>query len=227
MTPASAARSSPAVRRADGQRADGQGVDGQGVDGRKVAAQEAAAEREDRFRRLYADVRDDVHRFVVRRCEPADAEDAVAETFTTVWRRLADLPDDPGDRRAWVYGVARGCLANLRRGRARRTALAVRIANAPAPAAAGTDPAEVAALLDLRRAWARLSAPHQEAIALTAWDGLSSEQAARVLGISAAAYRARLHRARAALRSHLQPTGAAPTGVAPVTPSPRLERSLP
>ncbi|MGD8150210.1 RNA polymerase sigma factor [Ornithinimicrobium sp. Y1694] len=55
---------------------------------------------EDRFRRLYADVRDDVQRFVLRRCDPAEADDVVAETFTTVWRRIADLPDHLGDQRA-------------------------------------------------------------------------------------------------------------------------------
>ncbi|MFX0537972.1 RNA polymerase sigma factor [Ornithinimicrobium sp. Y1847] len=177
---------------------------------------------EDRFRRLYADVRDDVQRFVLRRCDPAEADDVVAETFTTVWRRIADLPDHLGDQRAWVYGIARGCLSNVRRSRARRTALAVRIAEVP-PRSASNEPADAAALLDLRRAWSRLSPRHQEAIALTAWDDLTSDQAGHVLGISATAYRARLARARSALRSHLEDSDCTTTH----TSLTRLERSLP
>ena len=57
--------------------------------------------------------------------------------------------------------------------------------------------------LDLAVAWPRLSTTDQEAIALIAWDGLSTAQAATVVGISAVAFRLRLSRARRALRRHL------------------------
>ncbi len=55
----------------------------------------------------------------------------------------------------------------------------------------------------LAAAWSRLADAEQEVLALELWDDLTSPEAGRVLGISAAAYRHRLVRARAALRRHL------------------------
>ena len=57
--------------------------------------------------------------------------------------------------------------------------------------------------MDLGRAWRLLSERHQEALALTVWDGLTALEAATVLGISPVAYRLRLSRARSVLRAHL------------------------
>jgi RNA polymerase sigma-70 factor (ECF subfamily) len=62
---------------------------------------------------------------------------------------------------------------------------------------------EVAGRADLGRAWRLLSDRHREALALSVWDGLTSQQAATILGISPVAYRLRLSRARAALDVHL------------------------
>jgi len=59
--------------------------------------------------------------------------------------------------------------------------------------------------VDLAAAWRTLDARDQEVLALTSWDGLSAAQAGQVLGISAANYRIRLHRARAALKRALDP----------------------
>jgi RNA polymerase sigma-70 factor (ECF subfamily) len=47
---------------------------------------------------------------------------------------------------------------------------------------------------------------HQEAIALAVLDGLTAPEAALVLGISPAAFRLRLSRARRSLRRHIGPT---------------------
>jgi RNA polymerase sigma-70 factor (ECF subfamily) len=157
-----------------------------------------------RFAELYRALYADLVRFVQRRVDAGAAEDVVAEVFLVVWRRVAELPEDEDAARAWVYGVARGHLMNARRGDRRRTALGVRLADAtltPPPADLTADAA--ARRVDLARAWRRLSAVHQEAIGLTALDGLSAPQAAAVLGISPVAYRLRLSRARRTLRLHL------------------------
>lgn len=70
--------------------------------------------------------------------------------------------------------------------------------------------------LDLLAAWKRLDPVHAEALALAAWDGLTSAQAGRVLDISAVAFRIRLSRARRALRLHLaMPPPAIPSERAP------------
>jgi RNA polymerase sigma-70 factor (ECF subfamily) len=152
-----------------------------------------------RFTALFDGAYGDVLRFVRRRHADEGAEDVVADAFLVAWRRLEDLPEDAGDARAWLFGIARGTLANSRRGDRRRDALGVRLAD---HGAHGADvPEEAAALrLDVGRSWRHLSAAEQEAIALTVLDGLTSAQAARVLGITPVAYRLRLSRARRRLR---------------------------
>jgi RNA polymerase sigma-70 factor (ECF subfamily) len=59
---------------------------------------------------------------------------------------------------------------------------------------------EVEARTDLLDEVARLPRQQREALLLVGWVGLSSEDAGRVLGISPQAIRARVHRARSALK---------------------------
>ena len=162
----------------------------------------------DRFTDLWEQAYPDVVRFAQRRAYD-QAEDVAADTFLVAWRRLDELPVDPDDARAWLFGVARHVMLNHRRSDERRQALAVRLAREPR-SDGDEDAAAVAHRLDLARAWQRLSDVHQEALALTVLDGLDAPRAARVLGISAVAYRLRLSRARRALRAHLDHLPAAP-----------------
>lgn len=163
--------------------------------------------REERFAALYRREHGDVLRFVARRAGPERAEDITHDAFLVAWRRLDELPAAPGDVRAWLFAVARGCLLNERRGISRGTALAVRIAESAETFVPGHDDA-VGRRVDLATAWGNLDAAQQEVLALTAWDGLTSTEAGRVLGISGPAYRVRLLRARAALRRALDAPGA-------------------
>jgi RNA polymerase sigma-70 factor, ECF subfamily len=158
-------------------------------------------DREGRFRALYADAYADVLAFAQRRGHPSQAEDVVAEAFLVVWRRFEDAPRRRDDARAWVFGIVRHCLLNARRGQGRQDALEVRVASA-----SRNEPGEPSAeLIDLAAAWRRLRPAEQEVLALTVFEDLTSAQAARVLGISAATYWIRLMRARRALRGHLAP----------------------
>lgn len=158
-------------------------------------------DREAWFRGLYADAYGDVLRFAQRRVDPSRAEDVTADVFLTAWRRLDDAPRKPDDVRAWLFGIARHCLLNARRGERRRDALAVRVAEA-VPSGGLAD--EVVDLrIDLAAAWPHLSRTDQEALSLTVFEDLTSAQAARVLGITTVAYRLRLLRARRALRRRL------------------------
>jgi RNA polymerase sigma-70 factor, ECF subfamily len=159
--------------------------------------------RESRFAELFHASYDDLLRFVRRRVHPSHAEDVVADVLLVAWRRLEDVPVDPAAARPWLFGVARATLLNAHRGERRRDALAVRIADVR-PGSAADEADDVAARLDLQRAWSRLGASEQEVLALTVWDGLTSPEAASVLGCSATAYRLRLSRARRALRHRLE-----------------------
>ncbi|WP_193312885.1 RNA polymerase sigma factor [Georgenia subflava] len=147
---------------------------------------------EERFARVYAEHRGDLERFVRRRLPPPQVEDAVAETFLVVWRRLDDLPSEA---RPWLFGIARRVMLTMTRGHGRWQALGVRLAREPEPAPTEIA-AEVAGLTDLARAWARLTDGEREVIALTAWDGLTSREAAAVLGCRQGTYSVRLLRAR-------------------------------
>lgn len=179
-------------------------------------------DREPYFRALYRATYPDLLRFVSRRVHPSHADDVVADTYLVAWRRLDDIPVDPGQARAWLFATARHALLNERRGAQRREALAIRIAEAPeifrSPA---PDTERVDCRMDLAAAWRQLAPADQEVLALTLWDGLSGPEAAAVLGISAAAYRLRLCRSRRAFRRLLAARGAA---VAPPTATPVLTK---
>lgn len=163
----------------------------------------ADSTRERRFLGVYDDAYEDVLRFAQRRASVETAEDVVAEAFLVVWRRLDEAPRRPDALRAWLFGIARHCLLNARRGQSRQESLAIRLADIPPPHRT-LDPAAGVARFDLAVAWRRLTAEEQEVLALTAFEDLTSPQAGRVLGISSAAYRLRLMRARRSLRRHLE-----------------------
>lgn len=143
------------------------------------------------FEALYELTGRSVLAYAMRRTAgPADAEDAVAETFVVAWRRQVETPAEP---LPWLYGICRRVLANQRRSTERRALLRLRVA--------GTTRAQSS---DLRmeggpagEALARLRPDDQELLRLLAWEGLDHAAIARVLGISVNAVAIRLHRARA------------------------------
>ena len=159
----------------------------------------AGADFEEFFRRHY----EDVVRYAVRRA-PDGAEDIAAEAFAVAWRRWDEVPAAAGEARAYLFGIARRLILAAHGDRARQGALAVRLTD-PTVFEESTPGLEsqAVALAELSAAWRLLRTQHQEVLAMAFLDDLTSEQAGRVLGISAIAYRVRLARARAALRAHL------------------------
>ncbi|MFI6098370.1 RNA polymerase sigma factor [Lentzea sp. NPDC051213] len=115
------------------------------------------------------------------------AEDITSETFTIAWRKLDEMP---AHALPWLLGIAR----NLVRA-ARRQTLHQELVDAPAVDDFG--------VVELREALASLSEIDQEVLTLIAWHGLTSAEAAQVLGCTAATYFVRLHRARRRLRTAL------------------------
>lgn len=164
----------------------------------------SAREREQRFRDVYDATYGDLLRFVRRRVHPSHAEDVVGDVMLVAWRRLDDVPLDLSPARAWLFGVARKTIQNTRRRERRQDAVAVRLAEARhGPADAGQHPDLMVCRADIAAAWPLLSASDQEAIALSVFDGLNAAEGAAVLGISSAAFRLRLSRARRNLRRHV------------------------
>jgi RNA polymerase sigma-70 factor (ECF subfamily) len=155
----------------------------------------------DRFEALFLAHYRDVHRYALRRTDPAQADEVAGETFTICWAKLAAVPDPA---LPWLYAVARKCLANRRRAAARRARTVARLR--AQPAAAGGDPAERLAESDaILRGFVALGERDREALRLVAWEGLSLAEAARAAGTSRAAFAMRLSRARRRLAAQLQP----------------------
>jgi RNA polymerase sigma-70 factor (ECF subfamily) len=139
--------------------------------------------------------------YALARVGPEQAKDVAAETFLIAWRRLAEIPAEPA---GWLFGIARKVIAGQLRKDGRQGALRVRLALAGTGQGGPANPADQAAERDAARlALARLGEQDQEVLMMAAWDGFAPDVAAEVLGISKAAYRTRLHRARQRLSAEL------------------------
>ncbi len=139
-----------------------------------------------------------------------DAEDLLQECLATALLKLAQLRD-PLAFRGWIFTVARRCFLDLRRTCSWRERAAAASFDGDAAEALAGQPAEGASddtLVDaqfsaLRMELAALPAAQREVLELHYLHGLSLEEAARVLRISAATARQRVHRGRLALRAAL------------------------
>lgn len=163
--------------------------------------------REERFRRLYETTRPRVLAYALRRTTSTeDAADVVAETYTIAWRRLDDVPDGEASI-LWLYATGRRVLANHRRRLSRHAELIDRIGVELGSAFVLRSEASEADAVAARVALEHLSDDDRELLLLTAWEGLSSSELARVLGCSPTAARIRLHRARVRLLAELSSLG--------------------
>lgn len=151
-----------------------------------------------RFEALYRATSASVYAYCLRRGVGDSADDLVDDVYLVAWRRLDELPREP---LPWLLGVARRTLANQRRSQGRYRTLIGRLA-----LDAGNEHAGPAESLPVLEALQTLRPADREVLLLVAWDGLSTGQAARVLGCSAVAARVRLHRARRRLADSLAST---------------------
>ena len=154
------------------------------------------------FRNLYAETYQPLLAYARRRVDAATADEVVADTFLTAWRRRDDVPDS--SERLWLFGVARNMIRNAARSDRRRQSAQDRLRAASPPSA--IDP--VAAAPDdrsslLRTALSTLSEADREVLMLVAWEGFSHAEIGQVLGISANASAIRVHRARQRLAARL------------------------
>lgn len=158
---------------------------------------EADAARQ-RLTDLWVEHADAVHRFAQRRVPGNDVEDVVADTFAVVWRRIDQVPQHA---LPWIYAVARNVIGTRLRAAGRRSALADRVAAQPH---SDVQSAEMEAVerVHLAEAWSRLREAEREVIALVAWEGLSSTEAALVMQCQPSTFAVRLLRARRRL-AHL------------------------
>lgn len=164
-----------------------------------------------RFTELYAANYPRVWAYCRRRLPAEIAADAVAETFVSAWRNLDRLSGDP---LLWLYGLARGVVANQRRGLARAKRLHERVRTLAPPRAHFDHAGDLGVGGVVLEALGQLSPDQQEALRLTAWEGLTPSEAAAVVGCSAATLKVRAFRARRRMRQLLE-TDARAVGMVP------------
>jgi RNA polymerase sigma factor (sigma-70 family) len=165
-----------------------------------TTAESPPSDSKERFRVLFETHQRLILGFALRRVDqPADAADIVNDVFTVVWRRIDQVP--PGDEaKLWLYGVARHCLHNYRRGLSRRTRLQERLGDQLAKLVECDPSNEVNARNAIREAMQRLPDEQREVMQLTVWEQLSPAEIAAVLDLRSATVRKRLFQARSTLR---------------------------
>ena len=134
-----------------------------------------------------------------RRCaDPGLVEETVQDTFVAAWRGARRWRGE-GDAAAWLWGIAiRRLLDRLRR----RPAPVVRPMRQSSPSAEeqvllGVEHGDLAGSLN------RLSPELRAVVQATILDGLTTREAARLLGIPTGTVKTRLMRAKAQLRGEL------------------------
>jgi len=146
----------------------------------------------------------DLRRFARRTCHSSeDAEDAVQLALWQVHRRLGGLRAVEAFA-SWVFRIVERECWRLFRGHgafARGPDADAQVAQAPAPMP------QQDLQLDLIAALQALPPPYRQVLILRDVDELTAPEVAEQLGISVAAVKSRLHRARAQVREHLQARG--------------------
>ena len=154
-----------------------------------------------------------VLRFARRRLDDGDAAwDVVNDTFTTAWRHWDRRPA-AGELLPWLYAIAGNAVRDQRRSAGRQSRLIARL-SAAGTASHTADPADGIVLgQSVAGAFARLPAADREVLRLVAWEGMTDARAiGLVLGLSPAAVRTRVHRARRRLRRLLNEPDDSPAG---------------
>lgn len=144
--------------------------------------------------------------YCVRRIGYAEGEDAAAEVFAVASRRVDDI--DWKTVRPWLYGVARGVLANRHRSLHRLRRVTGRVTGLAAAPADSPDDVVVrnAEAREALSALRRLRPSDREILMLYAWEELGALDIAASLGISVDAAKKRLERAKRRLAHVLHPT---------------------
>lgn len=141
--------------------------------------------------------------------DPDRAEDALQDTFVAAWRGAAGFRGE-GSARAWLLTIARNAVRRQGRRRAGEPERFVPLDSLALTAgwgqpAADDDPARRLETRELvERGFRGLDAADREILVLRDLEGFTNEEAARTLGLSVAAVKSRLHRARLRFTGNLR-----------------------
>jgi RNA polymerase sigma-70 factor (ECF subfamily) len=136
-------------------------------------------------------------RLARRSSDASFVEDAIQDTFVAVWRNAGSYRDE-GEVAAWIWGIAiRKLIDRLRRRR-------VPAFEPPAVVESAEDAVLTGiAFGEVGEAMARLSPELIEVVEARILDGLSTREAARLLGIPTGTVKTRLMKAKRVMREQL------------------------
>jgi RNA polymerase sigma-70 factor (ECF subfamily) len=159
----------------------------------------------DAVRQLFGEHLATVQRFALRMCRDEDrARDVAQESLLTALKSLDSYRGDASFS-TWLFTITRSHCGRARRRADREvvpedetSSIDRAMSEAPAPddQAAHSEVSDV-----VERALASLDPDDREVVLLRDVEGMSTKDAAQVLGLSVAALKSRLHRARTTLRS--------------------------
>jgi RNA polymerase sigma factor (sigma-70 family) len=165
---------------------------------------ERSREQPEEFGRLFHRHAASIGRYATRRLGPGPAEDIVAETFLTAFRRRDSYDITRPDARPWLYGIAGNLIRRHHRAEVRTLRTLERT---------GTDPvsehfADAQATADatsraVAAAIASLNPRQRDVVLLITWAELTYDQVAEALGIPEGTVRSRMNRARLRLQAAL------------------------
>ena len=125
------------------------------------------------------------------------AEDAVQETFASIWRSAASYRPDRGPGAPWLYAVARNAIVDRARS---RTEIPSDIPDEATSDAGPSDRVEQGWVAwRVHRALEELAESEREVVALAYWSGLSQSEVAEFLGIPLGTVKTRTRAALAKL----------------------------
>jgi RNA polymerase sigma-70 factor (ECF subfamily) len=140
--------------------------------------------------------------FLARRVDAADVDDVLQDVLLRMHRGVRGLAEEERFT-SWMYSIARNAIADHGRSRARHPVAA------PDERLAGDDDEDDRAAARLLAACltgfvARLPSPYREAVTLVELEGLTTRDAAEMMGISVSGMKSRVQRGRAQLREMLE-----------------------
>lgn len=143
----------------------------------------------------------DLHRYAARRVGADEADDIVAETFATAYRRRDRFDPRRGDARPWLFGITTNLLRQHHRTESARLRAFARHGVDPvaAPPDAPRDPVGP----EVARALAAMKPRHRDVLFLHAVAELSIPEIAEAMDVPTGTVRSWLSRARARAQREL------------------------
>jgi RNA polymerase sigma-70 factor (ECF subfamily) len=175
-------------------------ADEEGLIDRALAARSAAGDRE-AFASLLTRHQASVFRLARHLAGTRDeAEDVLQQTFLSAWQNIAGFRGE-ASMRTWLLTIARNAAVTRRARVAREPIDATPLDELGIRAGwGGPNPEQLAAAAEQRdrlaAALAGLAADEREVLTLRDLEGLSGDDVAAMLGLTVAAMKSRLHRAR-------------------------------